>query len=151
MNFKIVCIGKIKESYYRDMLAEFVKQINKRAHIEIVENPDEKIPKNPSDAENKKIIQTESEKSLGAIKPGEFVVALTIDGKHANDAEFENIIEKTSGRGFNTVTFVIGGSLGMSQELVARADYKLSFSNMTFPHQLMRVMLASKIASICDK
>ena len=126
MLFKIICVGKIKEEYYSSQIQELCKQINKKNRVEIIQSEDEKIPKNASEAVKQKIIETESE-------------------------QFAAIIRQAEEREYEAVSFLIGGSLGTSTELVRRADVKMSFSDMTFPHQLMRVMLLDQIRIICDK
>ena len=147
MLFKIICVGKIKEEYYSSQIQELCKQINKKNRIEIIQSEDEKIPKNASDAVKQKIIETESRNSLASIGK----IALCIEGKKYTTEQFAAIIRQAEEREYEAVSFLIGGSLGTSNELVRRADVKMSFSDMTFPHQLMRVMLLDQIRIICDK
>ncbi len=151
MLFKIICVGKIKEEYYSSQIQELCKQINKKNRIEIIQSEDEKIPKNASDAVKQKIIETESRNSLASIGKNDFVIALCIEGKKYTTEQFAAIIRQAEEREYEAVSFLIGGSLGTSNELVRRADVKMSFSDMTFPHQLMRVMLLDQIRIICDK
>lgn len=151
MLFKIICVGKIKEEYYSSQIQELCKQINKKNRIEIIQSEDEKIPKNASDAVKQKIIETESRNSLASIGKNDFVIALCIEGKKYTTEQFAAIIRQAEEREYEAVSFLIGGSLGTSTELVRRADVKMSFSDMTFPHQLMRVMLLDQIRIICDK
>lgn len=151
MLFKIICVGKIKEEYYSSQIQELCKQINKKNRVEITQSEDEKIPKNASDAVKQKIIETESRNSLASIGKNDFVIALCIEGKKYTTEQFAAIIRQAEEREYEAVSFLIGGSLGTSTELVRRADVKMSFSDMTFPHQLMRVMLLDQIRIICDK
>lgn len=151
MLFKIICVGKIKEEYYSSQIQELCKQINKKNRVEIIQSEDEKIPKNASDAVKQKIIETESRNSLASIGKNDFVIALCIEGKKYTTEQFAAIIRQAEEREYEAVSFLIGGSLGTSNELIRRADVKMSFSDMTFPHQLMRVMLLDQIHIICDK
>lgn len=151
MLFKIICVGKIKEEYYSSQIQELCKQINKKNRVEIIQSEDEKIPKNASDAVKQKIIETESRNSLASIGKNDFVIALCIEGKKYTTEQFTAIIRQAEEREYEAVSFLIGGSLGTSNELIRRADVKMSFSDMTFPHQLMRVMLLDQIRIICDK
>ena len=151
MLFKIICVGKIKEEYYSSQIQELCKQINKKNRVEIIQSEDEKIPKNASDAVKQKIIETESRNILASIGKNDFVIALCIEGKKYTTEQFAAIIRQAEEREYEAVSFLIGGSLGTSNELIRRADVKMSFSDMTFPHQLMRVMLLDQIRIICDK
>lgn len=151
MLFKIICVGKIKEEYYSSQIQELCKQINKKNRVEIIQSEDEKIPKNASDAVKQKIIETESRNSLASIGKNDFVISLCIEGKKYTTEQFAAIIRQAEEREYEAVSFLIGGSLGTSNELIRRADVKMSFSDMTFPHQLMRVMLLDQIRIICDK
>lgn len=151
MLFKIICVGKIKEEYYSSQIQELCKRINKKNRVEIIQSEDEKIPKNASDAVKQKIIETESRNSLASIGKKDFVIALCIEGKKYTTEQFAAIIRQAEEREYEAVSFLIGGSLGTSNELVRCADVKMSFSDMTFPHQLMRVMLLDQIRIICDK
>lgn len=151
MLFKIICVGKIKEEYYSSQIQELCKQINKKNRVEIIQSEDEKIPKNASDAVKQKIIETESRNSLASIGKNDFVIALCIEGKKYTTEQFAAIIRQAEEREYEAVSFLIGGSLGTSNELIRHADVKMSFSDMTFPHQLMRVMLLDQIRIICDK
>ena len=151
MLFKIICVGKIKEEYYSSQIQELCKQINKKNRVEIIQSEDEKIPKNASDAVKQKIIETESRNSLASIGKNDFVIALCIEGKKYTTEQFAAIIRQAEEREYEAVSCLIGGSLGTSNELIRRADVKMSFSDMTFPHQLMRVMLLDQIRIICDK
>lgn len=150
MRFKIICVGKIKEQYYTDQVQSLCRKINKSNRVEIIQSDDEKIPKNASETVKQKIVEIESRKSLSNIGKNDFVIALCIEGKEYTTVQLADIIRQAEEREYEAVSFLIGGSLGTSEELVRRADVKMSFSNMTFPHQLMRVMLLDQISIICD-
>ena len=145
MRISLVCVGKIKEKYYTDAIAEYSKRLSRYCKLDIVELADEKTPDNASDAENEKIKDKEGKRILAALREGSYVVALAIDGKMPDSVELSEMIDGWGIKGISDITFIIGGSLGLSREVLARADYKLSFSRMTFPHQLMRVILLEQI------
>ena len=145
MRISLVCVGKIKEKYYTDAIAEYSKRLSRYCKLDIVELADEKTPDNASDAENEKIKDKEGKRILTALREGSYVVALAIDGKMPDSVELSEMIDGWGIKGISDITFIIGGSLGLSREVLARADYKLSFSRMTFPHQLMRVILLEQI------
>ncbi len=145
MKITVLCVGKIKERYLTDALNEYKKRLCAFSKIEITEVDDEKTPDKASDATNEKIKDTEGKRLLKYIKDDSLVVALAIEGKQLTSEEFADLIEKTGVGGTGHIIFVIGGSLGLSKEVLDRADMKLSFSRMTFPHQLMRVILLEQI------
>ncbi len=147
MNFcvKILCVGKIKEDFYRVKLEEYRKNINKRVPFEIIELSDESIPANPNKSIMDKIKEKEGDKILESINSRDFVVALCIEGKSTELQGMKKLIERARDNQNTSIIFVIGGSLGLDDRVIKRANYKLSFSNMTFPHQLMRVMLGEQI------
>lgn len=147
MNFciKILCVGKIKEQFYRDKLDEYSKSIGKRTEFKIIELPDESIPSNPNQAIMDKIKTKEGEGLLEQIRPSDYVVALCIQGKSTDLEMMKELIAKAKDNQNTGIIFVIGGSLGLDDRVLKRANYRLSFSNMTFPHQLMRVMLGEQI------
>lgn len=149
MNYKIACVGKIKENYYTEMIQEYQALIKKQNNLKFCQVEDEKIPGNASPAVKQQILVREGKKLLEVIKKDEYVIALCIDGRQLSTDDIGSLCHKACDQGYHTITFVIGGSLGLSSEVVDRADYKLSFSRMTFPHQLMRVMLVEQIADIC--
>lgn len=145
MRINIVCVGKIKEKYLKLGIDEFKKRLSKYCKLEIIELDDEKAPENLSDKEMIMIKEKEGKKILSKIKDTSYVIALAIDGKNLSSEELADTINKLGIRGVSNITFVIGGSLGLSDEVLSRADYKLSFSKMTFPHQLMRLILLEQI------
>ena len=145
MRINIVCVGKIKEKYLKLGIDEFKKRLSKYCKLEIIELEDEKAPENLSDKEMIMIKEKEGKKILSKIKDNSYVIALAIDGKNLSSEELAETINKLGVRGISNITFVIGGSLGLSDEVLSRADYKLSFSKMTFPHQLMRLILLEQV------
>ena len=145
MRINIVCVGKIKEKYLKLGIDEFKKRLSKYCKLEIIELEDEKAPENLSDKEMLIIKEKEGKKILSKIKDNSYVIALAIDGKNLSSEELAETINKLGVRGISNITFVIGGSLGLSDEVLSRADYKLSFSKITFPHQLMRLILLEQV------
>lgn len=145
MRINIVCVGKIKEKYLKLGIDEFKKRLSKYCKLEIIELEDEKAPENLSDKEMLIIKEKEGKKILSKIKDNSYVIALAIDGKNLSSEELAQTINKLGVRGVSNITFVIGGSLGLSDEVLSRVDYKLSFSKMTFPHQLMRLILLEQV------
>lgn len=145
MKITILCVGKIKESYLREAIAEYSKRLSRYAELQITEVADEKTPDGASAAEEAKIKQIEGERLLKAMKPEAYNVALAIDGKNLSSEELSGKIDELCVGGVSHIRFVIGGSLGLSKDVLAACDYKLSFSKMTFPHQLMRVILLEQI------
>jgi len=145
MNITILCVGKVKEDYFRGGIEEYAKRLSRYAKLSIVEVPDEKTPDNASDAENQKIIELEGERLLAKIKPTDYVCALAIKGKSYTSEKFAEYVDKAQIESKGNLIFVIGGSLGLSKAVLDRANDKISFSEMTFPHQLMRVILLEQI------
>lgn len=145
MKITIVCVGKIKEKFYRDALAEYTKRLSRYCSLSITEVADEKTKEQASDVECAIIKDREGERILKSIREDGYVIALAIDGKNLDSVDLSKKIENLALTGKSNLYFVIGGSLGLSDEVMKRADYKLSFSRMTFPHQLMRVILLEQI------
>lgn len=145
MKITIVCVGKIKEKFYRDALAEYTKRLSRYCSLSITEVADEKTKEQASDVECAIIKDREGERILKSIREDGYVITLAIDGKNLDSVELAKKIENLTLTGKSNLYFVIGGSLGLSDEVMKRADYKLSFSRMTFPHQLMRVILLEQI------
>ena len=145
MKIKIVTVGKLKEKYLKDGIAEYSKRISRFATVEMVELADEKTPDRVSDSENEKILDLEGNRILSKIGDREFVVVLAIEGKTLSSEEFSKQLEQASINGFSTLTFVIGGSLGLSPQVKKRANLSLSFGRLTLPHQLMRLVLVEQI------
>ena len=141
MKITCVVVGKIKEKYFTDAIKEYSKRLGRYCKLEIVELADEKTPDGASKAEELAIREKEGERILKALKDDAYVIALAIEGKMLDSEELAERIEKLGVSGISQIVFVIGGSLGLSAQVMKRADYALSFSRMTFPHQLMRVVL----------
>lgn len=145
MKITLVTVGKIKEKYLEAAIAEYSKRLSRYCKLEIVQVADEKTPDNASEVVEKQIKEKEGERILFHIKDGAYVVALAIDGKQLSSEELADFVEGLGVKGESHIQFVIGGSLGLADSVLKRADYKLSFSRMTFPHQLMRVILLEQI------
>ncbi|MFS9270187.1 23S rRNA (pseudouridine(1915)-N(3))-methyltransferase RlmH [Streptococcus infantis] len=145
MKIKIVTVGKLKEKYLKDGIAEYSKRISRFAAVEMIELADEKTPDRASDSENEKILDLEGNRILSKIGDREFVVVLAIEGKTLSSEEFSKQLEQASINGYSTLTFVIGGSLGLSPQVKNRANLSLSFGRLTLPHQLMRLVLVEQI------
>lgn len=149
MKITILCVGKIKEKYFTDAAVEYIKRIGRYHKVEIVEVADEKTSDGAGEALNAQIMAREGERILAKIKEGSYVVALAIEGRELSSEELAGKLEALAVNGESHVTFVIGGSLGLSEAVKKRADSLLSFSKMTFPHQLMRVVLLEQIYRCC--
>ncbi len=145
MNIKILCVGKVKEKYLRDGIAEYVKRLGRYAKVTISEVPDEKTPEEASEAEVRQIKEKEGERLLKLIADGDYCIALAIGGKKYDSERFSAHLEQLMNHGESTIDLVIGGSLGLSDAVLKRADESLSFSDFTFPHQLMRLILTEQI------
>ena len=145
MNIKIITVGKLKEKYLKDAIAEYSKRLSRYCRLDIIELPDEKTSENASEKEEEIVREKEGRNILSKIKDNEYVIALDLKGIHLTSEVFAQFISEKAVMGRPDLTFIIGGSLGISQEVLARADYKLCFSKMTFPHQLFRVMLIEQI------
>lgn len=145
MKITIISVGKIKEKYLKDAIAEYAKRLSKYCKLELIEVADEKTPDHASEIVETQIRDKEGERIAKFIKPDSFVIALAIDGAMLSSEQFASKINTLGINGQSHLTFVIGGSIGLSQSVLSRADYSLSFSKMTFPHQLMRVILLEQI------
>jgi 23S rRNA (pseudouridine1915-N3)-methyltransferase len=145
MKISIVCVGKLKEKYLAMAIEEYSKRLSRYCKLEIIELTDEKTPDNASLAEELQIKKREGERILKNIKDSAFVIALAIEGKMLSPEELAEKMAELGVKGESHLVFVIGGSLGLDTEILERADYKLSFSKMTFPHQVMRMILLEQI------
>ena len=145
MKITICCVRKIKEKFYSQAIEEYSKRLSKYCKLEIKEVADEKTPDSASDTVNRMIKEKEGDRLLSFIKDDSYVIALAIDGKMLDSVELSEKIDNLMLSGKSDIVFVIGGSLGLDKRVLDRADYKLSFSKMTFPHQLMRVILLEQI------
>ena len=146
MNIKLIVVGNVKENYYRNQIEHLSKQIKKRNNFGMVELKDESIPKNASVMEELKVKESEGARILEHISNEDYVYALCIDGNMMTTDELKVHAMKQSQKGNGYLVFIIGGSLGLADKVVSRANFKLSFSRMTFPHQLMRMMLMEQIS-----
>lgn len=145
MKIKVVTVGKLKEKYLKDGIAEYSKRISRFAKFEMIELSDEKTPDKASESENQKILEIEGQRILSKIADRDFVIVLAIEGKTFFSEEFSKQLEETSIKGFSTLTFIIGGSLGLSSSVKNRANLSVSFGRLTLPHQLMRLVLVEQI------
>ena len=145
MRITVIAVGKIKEKYFTDAIAGYAKRLSRYCKLEMIELADEKTPDGASPAEEMRIKEKEGDRILKAIKDGAYVVALAIEGKKLTSEKLADFMEKRGIAGESHVMFVIGGSLGLSDEVLDRADDRLSFSKMTFPHQLMRMILLEQL------
>lgn len=145
MKIKLICVGKIKERFYTDAINEYIKRISKFATVEITELSDEKTLDNPSNNEINMILNKEGARILNSIKPNEYVISLCIEGKRFSSMDFAHEIQNIMNSGNGCIDFIIGGSLGLSDDVKKRSNLKLSFSDFTFPHQLMRVIFLEQI------
>ena len=145
MNITIASVGKIKEKYLEDGIKEYAKRLSKYCKLNFIEVPDEKAPEKLSEQEENIIKNKEGQKLLSKIKENTYLIALAIDGEQLTSEKFSEKIDKLKVDGVSHVTFIIGGSLGLSDEIIKKSNYKLSFSKMTFPHQLMKMILLEQI------
>lgn len=145
MKITIIAVGKIKEKYYRDAVTEYAKRLSRYCKLEIIEVEDEKTPDGAGAAKEEQIKEKEAERILKHIKEDAYVITLEIAGKIYDSVEFARNLASLGVQGNSHIQFVIGGSLGLHEKVCKRADMALSFSRMTFPHQLMRVILLEQI------
>jgi 23S rRNA (pseudouridine1915-N3)-methyltransferase len=145
MKITLVTVGKIKEKFYTDAIAEYSKRLSRYCKLEILQVADEKTPDKASEAEERQIKEKEGDRILAQIKDTSYVIVLAIEGKQLSSEELAAKLDQLGVSGRSDLVFVIGGSLGLSEAVMRRADYALSFSRMTFPHQLMRVVLLEQI------
>lgn len=145
MKITILCVGKVKEAYLRDGIAEYSKRLSRYCKLEIIEVADEKTPDRASEVVEDQIKSVEGIRMKRYIPDDAWVIALAIEGKQLDSPTLAREIEQIGVRSIGHIMFVIGGSLGLSTDILKRADYKLSFSKMTFPHQLMRMILLEQI------
>lgn len=149
MQYVILCIGKIKDSFYRNLIDDYCNEVRRRQHqLLIYEFPDEKIPNRLSDKMKDGILQKEGAKLLSNITARDYVLALCIEGVEVTTSQHKQIIDEAYKNGYERIVYVIGGSLGLWEQIKQRANKKLSFSKMTFPHQLMRMVLCEEITNI---
>lgn len=145
MRITLITVGKIKEKYLKDAIAEYQKRLGSYCKLEIVEVADEKTPDNASEVVEEQIRSKEGERILKHVKDDAYVITLEINGKQLSSEELADKMEKLGVQGTSHIMFIIGGSIGLGQEVMKRSNFALSFSKMTFPHQLMRVILLEQI------
>ena len=145
MKITVITVGKIKEKYLKDAIAEYSKRLSKYCKLEIIEVADEKTPDNASEIVEDSIRSKEAERILKYVKDDAYVITLEINGKQLTSEELADKVEKLGVQGTSHIIFIIGGSIGLGEEVLQKSNYALSFSKMTFPHQLMRVILLEQI------
>lgn len=145
MKISVIAVGKIKEKYLKDAVTEYSKRLSRYCKLEIIEAADEKTPDHASVAVEDAIRAKEGERLLKHIREDMYVITLEIGGKMLTSEEFAEKIETLGVQGKSSIAFVIGGSIGLGKEVLKRSDFALSFSKMTFPHQLMRVVLLEQV------
>lgn len=145
MKITLITVGKIKEKFYEQAIGEYAKRLSRYCKLDIVQVADEKTPDGASALVEQQIKEKEGQRILGSIKDGVYVIALAIEGRMLDSEELADKISSLGVGGTSHIVFVIGGSLGLSDAVLKRADYLLSFSRMTFPHQLMRVILLEQV------
>ncbi len=145
MNITIISVGRIKEKYLKSGIAEYSKRLSRYCKLSFIEVTDEKAPENLSEVEMENVRDKEGEGILKNIKDGAYVIALDIKGKMISSEELSEKLNTLGIQGKSNIVFIIGGSLGLSKEILKRSDFKLSFSPMTFPHQLMKVILLEQV------
>ena len=145
LSINIICIGKIKESFFRDAILEYSKRLSKYCNLNIIELSDEKLPSKLNDKIIENIKNTEGKKILSHLKKDSYKICLDLHGKQFSSEEFSSKIDSISLNYNSSITFIIGGTLGISSEVLNCADEKICFSKMTFPHQLIRVFLLEQL------
>ena len=145
MKIKLVTVGKLKEKYLKDGISEYTKRLNRFTKFDIIELPDEKTPDKASHLENQQILDKEGTRILSKLADKEFVIALAIEGQQFPSEKFSKILSDITIRGISDITFVIGGSLGLSTAVKKRANLLMSFGKLTLPHQLIRLVLVEQI------
>ena len=151
MRYKILCVGKIKEHFFRNIISDICIKVKKTGNdLELVEMPDIKIPDNLSEGKKEAFLEKECEQMRRKIEKSDYVIALCIEGKEMSTKKHKELSDALRLDGKSSITYIIGGSLGLPKWVKDRADVKMSFSKMTFPHQLMRVMLCEEILKICS-
>ena len=145
MKIKLICVGKLKEKYLDDGIKEYLKRISAYSDIEVIEVADERIPDNPSLAEETIVKSKEGRRILDKVKQDDYMILLDVQGKELDSIQFAERIEDCMINGKSTIDFVIGGSLGHGEDVLTRANARISFSQMTFPHQLMKLILVEQV------
>lgn len=145
MKIKVITVGKLKEKYLKEGIAEYSKRLSRFTKLELIELPDEKTPDRASQAENEQILQKEAARIMGKIADRDYVIALAIEGKQFPSEAFSQLLSDVTVRGYSDIAFIIGGSLGLAPVVKKRADLLMSFGQLTLPHQLMKLVLVEQI------
>ena len=145
LNISIICIGKIKENYLKDAINEYSKRLSKFCNLKITELPDEKLPSKINDSIISEIKNKEWDKIIDAIKKDSYIICLDLKGKEYSSEDFSKKIENIALNFNSSITFIIGGTLGLNEKILSLANEKICFSKMTFPHQLIRVFLLEQL------
>lgn len=145
LKITVVAVGKIKEKFLTAAMEEYAKRLSAYCKFEVVEVKDEKTPENPTDVEKNAVLDREAERIMEKIPKGAKVISLCVEGKEMTSEKFAELINSSTVGGVSHIVFVIGGSMGLSENIKSLSEYRLSFSQMTFPHMLMRVILAEQI------
>ena len=145
ININIICVGKLKEDYLKNAISEYSKRLSKYSNLNIIELQDEKLPNKINDTIKEEIKKKEGEKIISQIKKDSYTMVLDLKGKEMTSEDFSKKIDNIGVNGFSTINFIIGGTLGLSSEVLEKANELVSFSKMTFPHQLIRVFLLEQI------
>lgn len=149
MKYTILCVGKVREKFFTGAIQEYIKRLSRYGEASIVEVADEKTPDTASEAEEKQIKEIEGKRLLAKVRDSMYVIALDLKGKEYDSVSFSQMLSQKKTHGKSHIAFVIGGSLGLSEEVIKRADERVCFSKMTFPHQLMRVILLEQLYRAC--
>ncbi len=145
MQSAILCLGKLREKHWRQAADEYMKRLSRYGRVEEIELADEPEPAEENEALCRQVMDKEAARLLGRLKPGDYVIALCIGGKQWDSVDFAKHLSELPQKGYQRIVFIIGGSLGLGEAVVSRADEKMSLSKMTFPHQLARVLLLEQI------
>lgn len=145
LQIKIIAVGKVRERYLQEGIKEYRRRLGSHVRLEILEVADEPCPDRLSPAEEERVKVREGERLLGRVSAGDYVILLDIKGKGINSAELAEILEGLAGQGKRSLVLMIGGSLGVAERVRKRADFRWSFSQLTFPHQLMRLALLEQL------
>lgn len=145
LSIQIICIGKLKETYLKDALSEYTKRLKKYCHLQIIELLDEKLPTKVNPSTLNEVKHKECQRILHALSKDSYVIALDLAGKQLSSEEFSEKINSIALHHSSNITFIIGGTLGLTSEVLSSVDEKISFSKMTFPHQLIRIFLLEQI------
>jgi len=145
LNINIICVGKIKENYLKDAIAEYSKRLSRFCNLNIIELQDEKLPEKLNDSIINEVKNKECNKMIQALKKDSYIICLDLKGKEFSSEEFSKKIENIALNFNSSITFIIGGTLGMTEEILSLSNEKICFSKMTFPHQLIRVFLLEQL------